>query len=595
MLGDCRVAKRFILSLLSMTSYSSLQAYLAVFWHFDRRSVTFNLLLNVVAAAVEGLGFMALIPLLKLIAHFQNAAGLPAWFTPPAAMQQWLCALDGEQRLLLALGLFIGLIGIQSLLVTYREQHSPALQLRFVDHLRLSLFRGLTAARWRFLSHHHSSEFLSVLTTDLQQVGVGTFYLLQLFSQSALFPMYLAVSFWLSPIVSGLALVTGALLWGGLRFVSTASKQNGVEVCRANQRLSSEIQEFLGALKLIKIHGESEGYLQQFDHAVSQLRSHLQAFYDIRSHLHSIYRIGGGLALTTLTYIAVAYLHTPFENLLVLIAVFTRMLPQISKIHLSAQQLWNMLPAFENWQRWLAACEAEKESLLQSEAPSIQQNIEFRNVLYRHPLSALNCRVPRLSIPAKRTTVIVGPSGSGKTSFLDLLCGLQQADSGDILIDGQPLRASSAWFRQLAYVPQDGAIVDGTIRDNLNWGSHHSHDHDLRRALQQAAALEFIDNLPNGLDTWVGERGVRLSGGEKQRLAIARALLRKPALLILDEATSALDGENQHIIVEALDKLRGLITVVIVTHHYQDICKLVDGVIQVDNGLVSDWTAVEPR
>ncbi len=578
-----------------MTSYSSLHVYLTVFWHFDRRSVSFNLLLNLVAAAVEGLGFMALIPLLKLIAHFQNAEGLPAWFTPPAEIKQWLYTLDGEQRLLLALGLFIGLIGTQSILVTYREQHSPAMQLRFVDHLRISLFQALTAARWRFLSHHHSSEFLSVLTTDLQQVGVGTFYLLQLFSQLALFPMYLAVSFWLSPIVSGLAVVTGILLWWGLRFVSAASKQNGVEVCRANQRLSSEIQEFLGALKLIKIHGESDGYLQQFDQAVRHLRGHLQAFYDIRSHLHSIYRMGGGLALAILTYIAVALLHTPFENLLVLIAVFTRMLPQISKIHLGAQQLWNMLPAFENWQRWINACAAERESRPEeSNAPPLQNNIEFRDVLYRHPLSALTCRIPALSIPANRTTVIVGPSGSGKTSFLDLLCGLQQPDSGDILIDGQPLQASSAWFRQLAYVPQDGAIVDGTIRDNLNWGSHHSHDHDLRLALQQAAALEFIDNLPSGLDTWVGERGVRLSGGEKQRLAIARALLRKPTLLILDEATSALDGDNQHIIVEALDKLRGRITVIIVTHHYQDIRKLVDGVIQVDSGLVSDWTAITP-
>lgn len=572
----------------------ALKAYLSEFWHFNRRSVLVNGLLNIAAAAIEGIGFMAMLPLLKLITQVDDTESPPNGFTLPAMATHFLSTLNAEQRLMLALTLFIGLIGLQSTLVTYREKHSPALQLRFVDHLRIRLFRAIAKARWRFLSRHHSSEFLSVLTTDLQRVGVGTLFLLQLFSQLALFPMYLAVSFALSPVVSALALTSGALIGWGLRFVSAKSKQNGIDVSRANQRLSSEIQEFLSALKLIKIHGETESYTCQFDHAVGKLRGHSQAFYDIRSHLQTMYRMGGGITLAALTYVAVVVLHTPLENLLVLIAVFTRMLPQISKIHLGFQQLWNMLPAFENWQHWMKACEVEQESVsVHVETQGLQWSIDFQGVEYRHPLSPLTCRVPSLSIPAKRTTVIVGPSGSGKTSFLDLLCGLQQPDSGQILIDGKPLQPSSSWLGQLAYVPQDSAILDGTLRDNLRWGNGDVDDADLALALEQAAANRFIENLPNGLDTWVGERGVRLSGGEKQRLAIARALLRKPNLLILDEATSALDGEHQHVIVDALATLHGRMTVIIVTHHYQSLRQLVDGVIRVESGLVSNWLAIE--
>lgn len=126
------------------------------------------------------------------------------------------------------------------------------------------------------------------------------------------------------------------------------------------------------------------------------------------------------------------------------------------------------------------------------------------------------------------TTAVVGPTGSGKTTFLDLLSGLNAPDRGTIEVDGRPLRVNAGWRRRIAYVPQDTAILDGTLRENLTWGAVDAEDDQLMAALEQAAAAEFVRHLPEGLETWVGERGVRLSGGEKQRLALARALLREP-------------------------------------------------------------------
>jgi ATP-binding cassette, subfamily C, bacterial len=578
--------------LISMVLKSSLGKYLQALWRFDALSLSYNLLLNIAAAAFEGIGFMALLPLLQQIYQYQSSIQTQETTAMPV-VAGWLDSLPADQRLLAMLCVFIGLIAVQSVLVTYREQHSPILQLRFVDHMRETLFRSLAESRWQFLTQHHSSEFVSVLTNDLQRVGMGTLFFLQLFSQFALFPVYLVVAFELSPFISMMALLMGILLWWGLRFFSHASRQNGIEISRANKNLSNEVQEFIGGLKLIKIHGEAEVYLQQFSHAVRDLRAHLHAFYVIRSRLQSVYRLVGALALAILTYVSIVLLHSPLEKLLVLIAVFARMLPQVAKVHVGFQQLWNMLPAFDNWQHWLQASQAESERLEDNTVlQSLTHGIAFEAVSYRHPQGRHICLVPDLFIPARKTTVITGASGSGKTTFLDLLSGLQRPDSGRILVDGQILQSQAGWRRILAYVPQDCAIFDGSLRDNLSWGCQNFSAAALWQALEQAAASDFVRSLPNGLDTWVGERGVRLSGGEKQRLALARALLRQPELLILDEATSALDHDHQMIILDAIGLLKGQLTVIIVTHHFDKIRYLVDGYIVVEHGRVSQWEPI---
>ncbi|MCQ8105049.1 ABC transporter ATP-binding protein/permease [Methylomonas sp. SURF-2] len=575
---------------------SSLTRFLRALWQFDAVSLSYNLLLNIAAAAFEGIGFMALLPLLKQIHQFRddNLPAPDAW-AMPAYLAEWLRALPADQRLLAMLCAFFGLIGLQSLLVTYREQHSPILQLRFVDHMRMALFRALAESRWRFLALHHSSEFVSVLTNDLQRVGIGCLFFLQLISQLVIFPVYFTVAFAMSPVISVMAMLMGVLMWWGLRSSSRASRQNGIEISRANKNLSNDVQEFMGGLKLIKIHGEAEGYMQRFSNVMADLSGHLQAFYVIRSRLQSVYRLVGALALAVLTYVSIVWLHSPPETLLVLIAVFARLLPQVAKVHVGFQQIWNMLPAFDNWLYWLDACREQRESLDDNKAArTLRDGIVFNNVRYSHPQSRQVCSVPALFIPARKTTVVTGPSGSGKTTFLDLLSGLQRPDCGSIAVDGELLHSQAGWRRMLAYVPQDCAIFDGSVRDNLNWGANDMADTAFWRALEQAAAGDFVRNLPKGLDTWVGERGVRLSGGEKQRLALARALLRQPELLVLDEATSALDSDNQQLIFEAIRALKGQLTVVIVTHHYYDIRHAVDGYIRVEQGSVGTWQAVDP-
>jgi ATP-binding cassette subfamily C protein len=171
-----------------------------------------------------------------------------------------------------------------------------------------------------------------------------------------------------------------------------------------------------------------------------------------------------------------------------------------------------------------------------------------------------------LTLPVRSTTAIVGPSGAGKSTLADILAGLLQATGGRIEIDGRELNDRRAWRQSVAYVPQDTFLFNASVRENLLWATPAADETAIWNALELAAAAEFIRALPLGLDTLLGERGIRLSGGERQRLAIARALLRKPALLILDEATSALDRDNEARIQSALANLHGHLTMVVIAH-----------------------------
>ena len=574
-----------------MSNPAGLRPFLAEFWRFDRQAALITLGLNLAGAALEGLGLMLLLPLLTLAGVFGGTAG-HLWALPAGLALRW-DAIPTAHKLLLMLALFVGLIALQAVVSLLRERRSQRLQLRFVDHLRDTLFGALTTARWRFLAQHHSSEFLNALTTEVSRVGVGTIVLLQLVTQLVVFPVYLAVAFKLSPPVTGLALLTGMALWVVLRKSRDAAKQIGKVLGRANQALINEIQEYLGALKLIKIHGEETGYQRQFGQVTAHLRAHQVAFNEVRTRSQLAFRIGGALALASLAYAALVWVRLPAANLLVLIAIFSRMLPQVSSVHQGLQQLWHMLPAFENWQAWVTRCRAHRDEPADTAAPvTLATGLRLSGVTYQHPNGNQGIEIPDLLIPARRTTAIVGQTGAGKTTLLDLLSGLNEPQSGAILADGKPLNPNAAWRRRIAYVPQDTTILDGTIRANLTWGTLEADDSRLLAALESTAAAQFVQGLPAGLDTWVGERGVRLSGGEKQRLALARALLREPDLLILDEATSALDHEHQQVVLEALRRLHGHMTVLIVTHRHAEIRDLVDGMVQVSAGRVGAWQPV---
>jgi ABC-type multidrug transport system fused ATPase/permease subunit len=220
-----------------------------------------------------------------------------------------------------------------------------------------------------------------------------------------------------------------------------------------------------------------------------------------------------------------------------------------------------------------------------------QGDIEYRNVQFAYPtradvqvLNGLSLRVR-----AGEKVALVGQSGAGKSTIVQLLLRFYEPGGGQVLVDGQPIShyQLAAYRRNVGIVPQEVILFGGSIRENIAYGKPGATDAEIIDAAQKANAWEFIRRFPEGLDTLVGERGVKLSGGQRQRIAIARAVLKDPAILLLDEATSSLDAESEQLVQGALDELMKGRTSIIIAHRLATIRK-VDRIYVIDKGQVAE-------
>lgn len=220
------------------------------------------------------------------------------------------------------------------------------------------------------------------------------------------------------------------------------------------------------------------------------------------------------------------------------------------------------------------------------EAP-VQGNVELDKVSFHYPSSGAGIRDISLTVPAGNTLALVGATGSGKSTLIKLLLRFYDPSNGEIRIDGQPIRDLSlnSLRGSIGLVSQDVYLFEGTIRENLAYGNPVATDADIIDAAKTAEAWSFIEALPEGLDTPVGERGVRLSGGQRQRLSLARALLKDPPILVLDEATSAVDNETEAAIQRSLKRIGHNRTVIMIAHRLSTIVDA-DSIAVIEGGKV---------
>jgi ABC transporter fused permease/ATP-binding protein len=221
----------------------------------------------------------------------------------------------------------------------------------------------------------------------------------------------------------------------------------------------------------------------------------------------------------------------------------------------------------------------------------VEGDIEYKNVHFSYPtrpdiqvLKGVN-----LSIKAGQKVALVGPSGVGKSTIIQLLLQFYNIESGDILVDGKSIfKQNIRDFRNnLALVPQEVILFGGTIRENILYGKENATEEEIIAAAKQSNSWEFIQSFPEGLDTIVGERGVKLSGGQRQRIAIARAILKNPAILLLDEATSSLDAESERLVQDALNTLMEGRTSIIIAHRLSTI-RDVDNIYVLNKGVIEE-------
>ncbi len=217
----------------------------------------------------------------------------------------------------------------------------------------------------------------------------------------------------------------------------------------------------------------------------------------------------------------------------------------------------------------------------------VTQSIELKNITYAYPgTDKLIFDDADMTIPVGASVGIVGASGAGKSTVVDILLGLLEVKSGTVYVDGKEVKENyRRWLKNIGYIPQMIFMLDDSIRKNVAFGvpEEKIDEGRLWEVLKEAQLDEFVKTLPEGLDTGIGERGIRLSGGQRQRIGIARALYNDPEVLILDEATSALDNDTEAAIMEAINRLHGKKTLIIIAHRLQTIEKC-DMVYRVENG-----------
>lgn len=226
----------------------------------------------------------------------------------------------------------------------------------------------------------------------------------------------------------------------------------------------------------------------------------------------------------------------------------------------------------------------------QVEKLPVTREILLKDITYKYPnTETLIFDHATMQIPVGKSIGIVGTSGAGKTTVVDIMLGLLRLEAGEILADGVEVREHyESWLKNIGYIPQTIFMIDSTIRKNVAFGcaDEDIDDNKVWQALKEAQLDEFVRGLPDGLDTCIGERGIRISGGQRQRIGIARALFEDPELLVLDEATSALDNETEAAIMDSINRLHGRKTLVIIAHRLQTIEKC-DIVYRVEGGKVT--------
>ncbi len=513
----------------------------------------------------EGVGFVLLVPLLQslqpgsqrntILSHIADwAAGFGVTLTT-----EWL------------LGVLFGLIVIRAVALYAKERVSLRLQYTFVDQLRHRVYSGLLSMEWRWFAQQRRSDHANTLLTDINRLGIGFNFGLMLLASLVTMLAYILVALQLSWPVTLLALLSGGLLLFLLTGQRRRALKLGEGLSKANQQMQETVQESLAGIKLVKILGQEERFVDTFNSAVQQLRQQQLNFQLGTSLSRALFQVGGAVLLIAYLLAGLKLWHLEVAQLLTLVLIFSRMIPLFMT---AQQQLHHCLYAIPAATSLLAQLDYYKqvaEPLFTAGAGlslSLRKELRFDQVDFRYPgkdqnaLSAIS-----VTIPVRTTTAVIGTSGAGKSTFADLLMGLLEPACGTISVDGIPLTAEQRmhWRRFVAYVPQDVFLFHESIRANLLWAKPDASDVELQQALECAAA-DFVASLPLGLDTQVGDGGVRLSGGERQRLALARALLQQPALLILDEATSALDRDNEQRIRESLERLHGDLTVVVIGH-----------------------------
>ena len=549
---------------------------LQAIWKSDRKAFLTILLWNIGVSILSGVGIVMLIPLLNMLEIGDNR--LPDWF------------------MTLGYPLQVGLLLVgYVLLVTVKTLLSRSLSIRenaFIEEtgmaLREKLYAVLSGASWESLTARKDADVINLFTSQCGQVSYGIAEVIHFLASIVSAAVQLGIALMMSLPVTALVCVMGACMLAIFMPLRKKSREYGDEMIRLSREFYSELQNQLASVKEVRAYGVEREHAALFESISTAFKTARMKYVRQSSVPGVVYSLAAVVMIALVYLVCTLGLKVETDRLVVLVYVFARLWPVFSGFQGRIQSINSCVPAYEKLIEAMREMQPETDVAETDEDFSRWREIRFDNVHFAYRNSdEETLRGVSFSLERGEKLALLGRNGAGKTTAVNLLLGFLLPQSGAILVDGKPLEAACirAWRTQVGYVPQDPLILNASVRENLTRFHPNATEDELIAALRKAMAWGFVSRLPDGLDTVLGDRGVRLSGGERQRIVLARVLLGHPSLIVLDEATSALDYESETAFHDAIASFGKDAAVVLIAHHGATIA-MADSAVVLEKGSV---------
>lgn len=550
------------------------------------------LIIILIGAFVELLGVSAVMPLINVAMEPDKID--EKWYF--VLISQYTGITDANQMIVFLAFVLIVIYILKNVYVTMMY----SLQYRFVfnNQQRLSVRMMKSYMQQDYLFHvsKNVAEFQRNITSDVNgffTVALNALQFLAEFSVSAVLIIFLLIQDW----VSTLAVASLLLLFMGFftMFFRKVLVKIGEESRQANVLVTKWLFQAFSGIKEIKVANKENFFITNYDRNYKDC-ARVQRQQSLLTYLPKpVMETVCICSLMIAMIIKIVVVKSDITSFVTTLSVFAvaafRMLPSFNKITGYISGMMFNKPAIDSVYRDLKEIEqlrAQKTADYEdAQKVTLNNAICLKEVSFRYPESEKwILKNASLEIQKNTSVAFIGVSGAGKTTAADLILGILEPQEGSLTIDGVDIkRCMASWHEDVGYIPQAIYLMDDNIRVNIAFGIPESEidNEAIEKAMQEARLDQFVHSLPDGLDTMIGDRGVKLSGGQRQRIGIARALYRNPGVLILDEATSALDNETEKEVMEAIDGLHGKRTLIIIAHRLSTIRKC-DKIYEVVNG-----------
>ncbi|EFA72723.1 hepA (ABC transporter, transmembrane region protein) [Raphidiopsis brookii D9] len=462
-------------------------------------------------------------------------------------------------------------------------------EINLVDNLRKRIFEQLSTQTLGYFSKKSSGELINTLTNEMERIRQIFGGLAFLVTKSLTLAVYSISLFVLSWHLSILSIFLFSFLALGLSTLNKHIRERSFEITKANDIFTTRVLEFLDGIRVVHAFCTQQVEQERYFEASANIVKSWRRVYWISLIVKPLADSISTLILVGIICMAIVIHLMPISNLLTFFFVLFRLVPMIQDVNGVLAFLNTQAGAVENIKDLL---NPENKAYFKNgylKFSGIQKAIDIQAVNFGYEPNHLVLKDITLTIEKGKMTALVGASGGGKTTLADLLARFHEPTNGRILLDGldfQKFEINSLRWK-MAIVGQKSFIFNTSIRHNITYGTPLATEEEIIEAARLANALEFIQKLPQGFDTIIGADGMQLSGGQQQRIAIARALVRNPEILILDEPTSALDAITEQVIQELLDKFTIGRTVIVIAHRLSTVAKA-DKVVVIEQGKIME-------